>query len=67
MISALFFENVTFEWWHLAVVVGFLLLSIYDNDQGLAQEIEYTTRKNTIFMEMYRIIKKLGEKENDKD
>ena len=26
MISALFFENITFEYWHLAIVVGFLLL-----------------------------------------
>lgn len=56
MVSALYFENIEFQWWHLLVVVGFLALSYYDNDKGFVQEIEYNTRKNKIIMEMYNKI-----------
>ena len=53
MVTALYFENITFEWWHLLVILGFIILSIYDNDKGLHQEIEYMNRRNKMWMEMY--------------
>ena len=58
MICALFFDNITFEWWHLLIVAGFFALSYYDNDKGFAQELEYSSKKNKILMEMYNKIMK---------
>jgi len=56
MVTALYFENIEFEWWHLLVVVGFVLLSIYDNDEGLRQEAQYMARKNDLLMDIHNKI-----------
>ena len=56
MIFYLFIEKANWHWWYVIILILFLVLSIYDNDKGLHQEIEYMNRRNKMFMEIYNKI-----------
>lgn len=58
MITSIYISSATFEWWHSVILILFLWLSIYDNDKGFTQEIEYSNKRNKMFMEMYNKIMK---------
>lgn len=65
MISALFFKDYSFEWWHIFIVSAFVLFSFYDNSKGFEQEIDYAARKNKILMDIYKSVR--GKKFQDID
>ena len=56
MIFYLFLEKANWHWWYVPILLLFFFLSIYDNDKGLHQEIEYMNRRNKMWMEMYNKI-----------
>ena len=58
MIFYLFIESANWHWWYIPFLIVFALISIYDNDKGLSQEIEYMNKKNKMFYEMYNKIVK---------
>ena len=56
MIFYLFLDAAEWQWWYVPFLVVFFVVSIYDNDKGLTQEIEYMNKKNKLFMDMYNKI-----------